>query len=260
MSKPTLRSFGHNVYSQRGEDGMLERLLLDIGVKYKKCGEFGAWDGLFLSNTARLWKDQRWESIQVEGDAGRAELLRKNVEGYDVVVKECLIYPNNVDKVFSLLGPLDVLSIDVDGMDYEIFEAMTITPRIIIIEYNQSVPPHLDIRQMQETGKPVRNFSASALAMKRLAESKGYQVAGRSETNLFLVHKSAGDPSHYYETEWEKLFSWDEYTYLIGDMVGNVTFVGRGPYWGYCTDPIEYPLRTEGEDQIWRKYPEFYGD
>jgi hypothetical protein len=252
--KPKLSEFAANVYSQLGEDGMLARLLEDFGVRHKTCAEFGAWDGLFCSNTAHLWRDQGWKSIQIEPNDQRFAELEVNVRGHDVKAIKDLVYPQTIDDLLSGIGPLDVLSIDVDGADWYLFDAMTITPRIVIIEYNQSIPPHLDIRQSHAG---METFSASALAIKKLAESKGYQVAGRSETNLFLVHESQGDPSAFYETEWDRLFTWDEYTYLIGDMTGNVTFVGRGPYWGHGTSRLDYPLRTDGAQPPWKQYYEF---
>ena len=250
--KPALREFAANIYSQLGEDGMLERLLLDVGVKYQTCAEFGAWDGLFCSNTAHLWKDQGWKSLQIEPNEDRFEELQKNTAGYEVSCFKEIVLPKHINRQISRIGPLDVLSIDVDGVDYYLLEAMTFLPRILIIEYNQSVPPHLDIRQGIASGGQC--FSASALATKRLAESKGYQLAGRSESNLFFVQRGEGDPSEFYETEWDRLFSWDEYTYLVGDMVGKVTFVGRGPYWGYGEEQLDYALRTEGTDPPWKKF------
>lgn len=253
--KPKLSDFAANVYSQLGEDGMLERLLQDVGVEYQTCAEFGAWDGLFCSNTAHLWRDQDWASIQIEPDKERFGFLKGNTVGQGYRKVQALretVTPNNINALLSPLGPLDVLSIDVDGADYYLFEALSIRPRVVIIEYNQSIPPHMDIRQGQMGGG--QSFSASALATKRLAECKGYRVAGRSETNLFLVHESAADPSEFYETEWDKLFSWDEYTYLIGDMSGAITFVGHGPYWGYGDKELDYSLRTDGAAPPWKKF------
>ncbi len=253
MSKPQLREFASNTYSQLGEDGMLEQLLKDVGVRHETCAEFGAWDGLFCSNTARLWKDNHWKSIQIEPDPDRFQELKANTSGYDVVTKKKHILPSNINFELPDIGPLDVLSIDVDGFDYELFDALTLRPRIVIIEYNQSVPPHMEIRQVLQEGD-FHSFSASALSVKKLAERKGYRVAGRSETNLFLVEEHEVDPADFYETEWEKMFSWDEYTYLITDMAGRTTFVGRGPYWGHAVEPLTYALRTEGEQPPWRKY------
>lgn len=252
MSKPLLSSFAANTYSQFGEDGMLKHLLEKVGVKYKTCAEFGAWDGVYLSNTASLWRDQGWKSIQVESEDTRFAALQENTKGYAVIPIHASIWPDNINHYLSALGPLDVLSIDVDGADYILFEALEIRPRIIIIEFNQSIPPHLDIRQPTISN----NFSSSGLATKRLAESKGYKLAGRSESNLFFVEGSEYWPVNFYETDWDKLFSWNEFTYMVADMVGNITSVGHGPQWGYATSPIKYPLTTQGSQPMWRKYVE----
>lgn len=251
--KPLLHDYASNAYSQLGEDGMIERLLADYGVDYHTCAEFGAWDGLHCSNTALLWRDQDWTSIQIEPHEERYGELVENAKGYAVQPLREIVTPANVDRLLTSQGSLDLLSIDVDGYDYEIFEAMTIRPRIVVIEFNQSVPPHLDIRQVGAQ----HSFSASGLAMKRLAERKGYRFAGRSESNLFFVEIGEPDPAEFYNVRWEDQFSAEEYTYVVGDMTGNITLVGRGPFWGYGTAAIDYPLRTAGPHPPWKKYLEF---
>lgn len=253
MSKPLLSDYAANTYSQFGEDGMLDHLLAHVGVKYKTCAEFGAWDGLYFSNTASLWRDRGWASIQLEPEDSRYLELRENCKGYPVKAFHEGVYPETINEQLGLIGPLDVLSIDVDGADYLLLEALALRPRIILIEFNQSIPPHLDIRQPTI----VHNFGASGLATKRLAESKGYKVAGRSHTNLFLVEETELDPSKVYETDWEHLFNWEEFTYMITDYVGNVTSLGHGPNWGYATGPIDYPLQTSGPQSPWKKYTEY---
>ena len=71
-----------NEYSQFGEDGIIEEILLTCGVGEKTCVEFGAWDGVRYSNTANLWKNG-WKAVLVEGDASRFKELV-------VVAPDCL--------------------------------------------------------------------------------------------------------------------------------------------------------------------------
>jgi len=209
--KPQLRAYAspgvpnqfgeiNSVYSQFGEDGMLAHLLGNIGVKYRTCEEFGASDGLSGSNTALLWRDQGWRSVQIEPMQDRFESLCIVTTGYDVDVYQAYVTPENVDEWVTLIGPLDVLSIDVDSVDYQIFEAMTERPRVVIIEFNPELSPHIDIGPTDDL------IQTSALAIKRLAERKAYSVAGTTLANLILVADEAGDPSDYYDTSWECLF------------------------------------------------------
>lgn len=255
-SKPLLHDFAANVYSQLGEDGMIAALFDVIGIEHHRCAEFGAWDGLFCSNTAHLWRDQGWQSIQIEPHPPRFKELKQNTARKPVLALNEVVLPANVNELCGRIGALDLLSIDVDGDDYELFAALTLTPRVVVIEFNQSVPPHMDIRQVG-IGKG-HCFSSSAFALKKLADSKGYRLVGRSESNLFFVHESVQtDLSEHFNTEYMDMFDWSEYTYLITDMVGRMAFIGRGPFWGYGDSLLDYPLRSAGPNPPWKKYLEF---
>src|SRR5581483_10712642 len=67
--KPKLSDFKLNVFSQWGEDGIIQKIFNIIGVKSKICVEFGAADGFYFSNTANLWsKDPSWKAVLIECD------------------------------------------------------------------------------------------------------------------------------------------------------------------------------------------------
>ncbi|MEM1102730.1 MAG: hypothetical protein AAGH48_01335, partial [Pseudomonadota bacterium] len=74
-----LHAAARDVYSQNGEDGILEKLFGIIGVENKWCVEFGAWDGVTLSNTCRLIREFEWSGVLIEGNEGKC---RKAVENY----------------------------------------------------------------------------------------------------------------------------------------------------------------------------------
>ena len=63
--KPLLQQYGYNVYSQNGEDGIIDRIYSIIGTNSKIAVEFGAWDGFHLANSANLWSnDYSWNSVK----------------------------------------------------------------------------------------------------------------------------------------------------------------------------------------------------
>jgi hypothetical protein len=71
------KQYAKNVYSQNGEDGILEEIFRLLGVHNSTdswCVEFGAWDGKHLSNTFNF-VTQGWSSVMIEGDSGRFESL-----------------------------------------------------------------------------------------------------------------------------------------------------------------------------------------
>jgi hypothetical protein len=63
--KPPLNKFKNNVYSQNGEDGIIQELILrmEISLENGWAVEFGAWDGMYCSNTFLLVKDHAWHAV-----------------------------------------------------------------------------------------------------------------------------------------------------------------------------------------------------
>ena len=138
---------------------------------------FGAWDGFHCSNTANLWTNG-WKGVLIEGDAKRFEQLVKNTEPFNCTAisryvgissghtLEDILKEKNVD------FDVDLLSIDIDGDDYHILASLSaLRPRVIICEYNHTVPYWLDIYQ-----KPGEYFGASVAALIRMAKEKGYRL------------------------------------------------------------------------------------
>lgn len=175
--KTDLEAHTERVYSQGGEDGVLLRLFEKIGVRHRFFVEFGAWDGLHLSNTANLRLNHGWDGLLMEG-SDRAD--------GDVVRRE-RVDAENVESLFDRYEvPLDfdLLSIDIDGNDYWVWKALErYTPRVVLVEYNIFFQP--------ETAKTIaydpahawdkQNFSlyhgASLAAFDKLARAKGYVLA-----------------------------------------------------------------------------------
>ena len=77
-----LSDFGHNVHSQFGEDGIIEKVFQILGTTSKRCIEFGAWDGFHLSNTANLWT-KGWAGVLIEANSAKYRELVKNVQPYN---------------------------------------------------------------------------------------------------------------------------------------------------------------------------------
>lgn len=222
-------------HSQSGEDTMIARLLDTIGIEHYRCIEFGAWDGLRGSNTARLWRgDKRWRALLVEADAGRYKQLLKNAAGYETVCVNAFVGvtdKNSIDAIArqSAFGPeVDLISIDIDGNDYWIFDSLKfLKPRIVICEYNPTIPP--DVRLVGAMGSRI---GCSAAALIELAARKGYVLCGATESNLFfilnelteLVADASVPIGKHVEIPKMHL------RYLISDYDGNYVFSGPPTY------------------------------
>lgn len=170
-----LDNYRMNVTSQNGEDGIIEELFGRLGLTNSFCIEFGAWDGKHLSNVWHLWHNHGWDALLIESDEQRAKALALSVAAFAKVnVQHALITPEGATSIGTIAkargapAQIDLLSIDVDGNDYYIFQHLTyLSPRVIIIEYNPTIPPHIAIVQKLD-----EYFGASALAITQLAHAR----------------------------------------------------------------------------------------
>lgn len=233
-----LDSYGRNTYSQFGEDGVISHLLDVIGIEHRVCVEFGAADGISCSNTARLWRDQEWKALLVEPAHDRYEELEGNAGPFDTICRRAFVTPTGPTSIAALLAQhdidgIDVMSVDVDGDDFLIVEALECRPRILAVEFNPTIPPHLDIhpRTLGST------LGSSALALVRLGESMGYRFVGATYCNVFFVDQPIAEPftGHNafagYETDLTVLFPPTGYTYAVTDFYGRVMLAGEPMPW-----------------------------
>lgn len=192
--KSDLAGFRKNINSQFGEDGIIEEILGRIGRGHaldRWCVEFGAWDGLHLSNTCNLIRNQGYKAVLIEGNAERHRDLCRNFPSEDVV-KVCRFVTFDGDSTLDgILGEtpipkdFDFLSIDIDGCDYFILESLRIyRPKVICIEYNPTIPNEVEFVQPKDFS--IKQGS-SAKAITRLAATKGYTLVATTYCNLILV-------------------------------------------------------------------------
>ena len=229
----SLLKFERNIQSQFGEDGVIEEIFNRIGTANKMCVEFGAWDGIHLSNAWNLWHNKEWKALLIEGDKNKYEMLVNNTKEYkNVQLSLAYVSPegeNSLDSILKKAGypaDLDLLSIDIDGDDYYIFESLiNYTPRLILIEYNPTIPPDVEI--IQSKGE---YFGSSALSLLHLAHSKGYRLAHMTDTNMFFVIETEFEKLGFNEPAIDSFFSNKHLTYLISSYDGKSLLVGPATY------------------------------
>ena len=186
----SLKKFEKNIRSQYGEDGVIDEIFSRIGNNNKIAVEFGAWDGEHLSNTWDLWKNKDWYSYLIEGDSKKAKELEKNLIPFK---KTTSIHSyvteegeNSLDVIlskFPIPKDFDLLSIDIDGDEFYILEGLNnYKPKLIIIEYNPTVPPYVEM--VQAKGE---YLGSSSFSLIKLGEMKGYKPIHVTNTNLFLL-------------------------------------------------------------------------
>ncbi len=245
-AKQNLADHGANVHSQFGEDGIIGKIFERLGPGGKSCVEFGAWDGFHLSNTANLWANQGWKAVLIEADAERYAQLVENTKGRDCHCICARVAPtgaNTLDNILRREAPgleVDLLSIDIDGDDYFILESIeTIEPRVIVCEYNPTIPHHLEL-----VPDPGNYFGCSALALVRLAETKGYELVAVTDTNCFFVRAVDFPKFADYETSHSAIAVTRHLTYLITGYAGDY-LLSREPTYG-CVKPSAEEFDCEG--------------
>jgi hypothetical protein len=229
----SFKSFEKNIQSQFGEDGVIEEIFKRIGYANKICVEFGAWNGVHLSNTWNLWNRQDWVALLIEGDTDKYQTLVNTTRDFgNVRTLNVYVSSSGNHSLDSILGKykfphdIDLLSVDVDGDEYYLFNSLTkYLPRVVIAEYNPTIPPDREIVQV-EGGY----FGSSALSLLNLAHSKGYKLAHVTTTNIFFVHQTAFNKLLIDEPSLEDIFIKNNLTYLISSYDGQTFMAGNASY------------------------------
>jgi len=206
---PRLRDTGLRVLSEADEDGILLFLLAVLGIDRGRFVDIGAGDCVSASNCANLALNLGFHGLFVEGDPERIGLGRRfyashpDTRAYPPKTVHAFVTRDNVNDVIrgaGFDGEIDVLSIDIDGNDYWIWEAITcVQPRIVVIETHTEYRLH-DVCAPYQAGFDWRQaraddvVGASPVAMRRLGEQLGYRLVGgnRFGYNAFFVRAELG--------------------------------------------------------------------
>jgi hypothetical protein len=196
LGSAQLASHELRVFSQNGEDGVLAEILRRIGAPSRYFIEFGVESGR-EGNCVYLADVAGWSGLFLEPDERfYAELASKYAAQSAVMTLNEAVTPANAEQLFSDAGAPrepDLLSIDVDGQDYWIWEAISsYRPRIVVIEYNSALDPRRALVQPNEPGRTwdgTDYFGASLGALRRLGDAKGYRLVHTelSGVNAFFV-------------------------------------------------------------------------
>jgi len=196
-SKNNLLSYKKNIYSQNGEDGLAERIFEIIGVESKACCEFGAWDGIHLSNCRKLI-DEGWRALMIEGDKEKFKLLVKNYSDNNNV-KPVNAYVDDAKNNLNLISEkngmndFDYLSVDIDGLDYEIFENLNIKPRVICIEVNAGHDPEKLNKIERNIAK--NNIGQPLAIFEEIGKKLGYSLVCYNGNAFFVRDDAINDSS-----------------------------------------------------------------
>lgn len=211
--------YAKNYLSQFGDDGIIEKLVseFDIISGSRVCVEFGAWDGVYLSNVYNLWKNKNFESVLIEADGEKFnELLQiknENIEVYNILVSSNPQDPNSLDNILdNSRFTIDndnfiVLSIDIDGQDYHVWDSVKkYKPLLVVVE----------IAGGWSIDSDYIGNGASLRSLNFLANSKGYTLVCATGNAYFVRNDRLPELKNY-----NKNSTINDY-YLSDDIVAEV--------------------------------------
>lgn len=203
---------GFRVYSQNDEDGFLLYIFSLVGLTNKRVVEICAGNG-FESNTANLIINHHCIGLLFDGDHNNVSRAKKfyetnlNTKYWPPTIVHAWITAENINTLISqhgFNGQVDLLSIDIDGVDYWIWKAITtISPRVVVVEFNHLAGPYRSISIPYNSNfkahftKYGSDYAGASLqAFVALAKRKGYRLIGTNTicTNAFFLRNDIQAP------------------------------------------------------------------
>ncbi len=200
---PRLDEVGFRAFSQFDEDGILLYLFTVLGVEHKTCVEICAGVG-YECNTANLIINHAWDGLLVDGNAENARIARAFYASYpDTFWRPPTVLHTWVDAETindrisenGFTGEIDLLSLDLDGVDFWIWKAINcVNPRVVVLEFNVCMPADVSVavpydRSFACSDLKPGYLNASLAAWVKLGREKGYRLVGvnRNAVNAFFV-------------------------------------------------------------------------
>lgn len=191
------------VFSQFGEDGIIQYLIRQARITpdEQRLVEFGA-DFYGEANTRFLVVNDNWSGLLIDGNEKSIQRLRKQPFFWerDLTAVASFITADNINTIIGgagYRGRIGLLSIDIDGNDYWVWEKLDVVdPVIVVAEYNSLFGPSAAVTVPQDPAfnRMTKHYSGmyygcSLKALEVLADRKGYALVGcnKDGNNCFFV-------------------------------------------------------------------------
>lgn len=209
-TKPAGTSFAEvefKVFSQWGEDGIIQHLIHHLKPAQKTFVEFGV-ETYVEASTRFLLINDNWRGLIIDGSEDNIRCITQSelYWKHDLTAVASFITPANINQLIEAqkFGPrLGILSVDIDGMDYWVLKAITARADILITEYNSvfgptakvTVPPD-DAFQRSAAHHSNLFYGMSLAAAADIADQQGYDLVGVNSAgnNAFFVNRDIASP------------------------------------------------------------------
>jgi hypothetical protein len=208
MLPARIQDTGFGLHSQHEEDGILLYIFSLIGTTNKTAIEACCGNGIEC-NTTNLIVHHGWNGLLLDGSEHNVNLASQffkkhpNTTYWPPKIVQSWITAENINQTIKdaeITGTIDLLSIDIDGIDYWLWDAITeVQPRVIVVEINhlwgvrKAVTVPYDPKFIAGRTKYGSDYAGASLpAFLKLADKKGYRFIGtnRFATNAFFVMDS----------------------------------------------------------------------
>jgi hypothetical protein len=202
---PTFDEVEFSVHSQNGEDGILLYLFSLLGTPTKRSVEICAGDGIEC-NTANLIINHGWRGLLIDGNdwninRGNEFYSSSRTPWFAPAIELAWITAENVNELVEkrgFAGDVDLLSLDLDGVDYWIWKALDVVrPLVVVAEFNWVWGPDESFTVPYDPGFRIdgQYYGASLAAYTKLAYEKGYRLVGTEGWgfNAFFVQAGVGE-------------------------------------------------------------------
>ncbi len=191
-----------SVFSQWGEDGIIQYLINNIDISEKSFIEFGVED-FVESNCRFLMMKDNWDGYVIDGSSFNIKNLQQSYFfwRYNLTAVCAFITKDNINHLLSASSfpsKVGLLSIDIDGNDYYVLDEIITKPSILICEFNSIFGPDrkISVPYNSNFDRTVAHYSnlfwgASLSAINYAAEKKGLVLVGVNDAfnNAFFVHR-----------------------------------------------------------------------
>ena len=254
------------VYSQSGEDGIIQYLINNIQISDKRFIEFGV-ENYLESNTRFLAINNYWSGLVIDGDRENIEFIKNDPMYWrcNIKAEHSFITKENINEIFfrnGMTGNIGLLSIDIDGNDYWVWEAINIVnPAIVVAEYNSFFGKEEEITVPYDPSfvRTSAHFSkifygASIAALTSLANRKGYKLAASNQAgnNVFYVRDDLmGDLNEMAIKDAYKPIKFRE----VHNAQGDLTFLSFDEARKVIGELNVYNIKTEREvtvNSLWQ--------
>jgi hypothetical protein len=202
----TLASSARKVYSQTGEEGVLEAIFAAIGPARGCLVDIGAGDGISLSNTL-FFLERGWYGARFDANYATDEEF--------TLYQERITAENICDVIgkYNVPREFDLLSLDIDGIDWWVLRSLlrVYSPRVFVCELNNSLSatdPLAVVYDPEFIWTPDDYFGASLGAYRMLAESRGYALVHCQPWNAFFVRRELLPQGVEPQVTWAPFRSW----------------------------------------------------